>query len=74
MPKPGRPKEVSTAARERMKLPSCEKCRHLVVDQIGMLRCRTGRDVFVLCADFKDVSRASPRPEGGIVRLYHYPA
>lgn len=66
----GRPKEISTAARERMKLPSCEKCRHLTT-QGKRVECRYGREL-VLCADFKDVSRATPRAEGGIVRLYHY--
>ena len=71
--KPGRPKELSPAARERMKLPSCEKCRHLQIGERGGLSCGKGH-ALALCADFKDVSRASPRPEGGIVRLYHYPA
>jgi hypothetical protein len=70
--KPGRPKELSTAARERMKLDSCEKCRHLTTKG-GKAVCRFGKPL-ELCADFKDVSRASPRPEGGIVRLYQYPA
>lgn len=69
--KPGRPKEISTAARERMKQDSCEKCRHL--DTSGAPKCSKHRTL-VLCADFKDVSRATPRAEGGIVRLYHYPA
>lgn len=69
--KPGRPKEISQAARERMKQDSCEKCRHLTT-ATGP-KCRYGRPL-VLCADFKDVSRATPRAEGGITRLYHYPA
>lgn len=69
--KPGRPKSVSPEARERMKLPSCEKCRHL--DTSGAAKCSKHRKL-ELCADFKDVSRATPRAEGGIVRLYHYPA
>lgn len=70
--KPGRPKSVSPEARERMKLPSCEKCRHLTT-QGKPLACTKGH-ALQLCDDFKDVSRATPRAEGGIVRLYHYPA
>ena len=70
--KPGRPKEVSTAARERMKQDSCEKCRHLTTKD-GTAVCRFGKRLD-LCEDFKDVSRASPRPEGGLTRIYHYPA
>ena len=70
--KPGRPKFVSPEARERMGKPSCEKCRYLATPH-GKPRCAKGRPL-QLCADFKDVSRATPRAEGGITRLYHYPA
>lgn len=69
--KPGRPKEVSTAARERMKQDSCEKCRHLTTQGFRLV-CTKGREKLFVCEDFKDISRATPRPEGGIIRLYHY--
>lgn len=67
--KPGRPKQISEATRERMKAPSCEKCRHL--DTTGPA-CSKGH-ALALCEDFKDASKATPRLEGGITRLYHYP-
>ena len=68
--KPGRPKQITQAQRERLAEPSCEKCRHLTTERVP--KCAMGRKL-VLCADFKDASKATPRLEGGITRLYHYP-